>query len=168
MYESFLKLKGKKICEKDTKKYFGRLSDILVNKDTNEIIGIISKNDSFIYRHRLFYMKDIYKWDEVNVYVKGFGEKFVKIIPVYSDYKSCENDIYKKRAIYSDGSRAGRIQNINFDFEAGTIAAFEVGSSIVQDLLNGRLICPAQNTINYLQGDIVLDVVADKQTTDEV
>ena len=43
MYESFLRLKGRKVCGKDTKKYFGRLSDILVNKETNAIIGIISK-----------------------------------------------------------------------------------------------------------------------------
>lgn len=168
MYESFLKLKGKKVCGKDTNKYFGRLSDILVNKDTNEIIGIISKNDSLLYRHRLFYMKDICKWDEVSVYVKGYGEKFVKIIPIYTDFKSCENDIYKKRAIYSDGVRAGRIQNIKFNFEAGTIAAFEVGSSLVQDLLNGRLICPAQNTISYLQDDIILDLTAGKEKIDEV
>lgn len=162
MYESFLKLKGKKICGKDTNKYFGRLSDILVDKDTNVIIGIISKNDSLIYKHRLFYMKDISKWDEVNIYVKGFGEKFVKVVPIYEDFKSCENDIYKKKAIYSDGSHAGMIQNISFNFEAGKLTGFEVGASLMQDLLNGRLICPAQNTVNYLQDSIVLDAVRKK------
>ncbi len=166
MYESFLKLRGKKVCGRETNKYFGRLSDILVNKDTNEIIGIISKNDSLLYRHRLFYMKDVSKIDEVSVYVNGFGEKFVKVIPIYSDYKSCENDIYKKKALYSDGTKMGMVQNINFNFETGKLVAFEVGASLMQDLLNGRLICPALNTVYYRVGGIVLD--ADKKDNFEV
>ncbi|MBR5535110.1 MAG: PRC-barrel domain-containing protein [Clostridia bacterium] len=157
MYESFLKWKGKKIYGKDTNKYYGRLSDILVNKDTSMIIGIISKNDSLIYKHRLFLIKDVIKWDEVCIYVKGYGEKFVKVVPLFENFKSCENDIYGKSAVYSDGTRAGRVRNIGFNFEAGELAAFEVGSSLVQDLLSGRLICPAQNTVNYLQDCIVLE-----------
>ncbi len=164
MYESFLKLKGKKICSRDTNKYFGRLSDILVKKDTNHVIGIISKNDSLIYRHRLFYMKDVCRWDEVCIYVNGFGEKFVKVVPLYTDFKSCENDIYKKSAIFPDGKGAGIVQNIEFNFETGTIAAFEIGSSLIQDLLSGRLICPARNTVNYLKGSLVIDTAEHKES----
>ena len=93
MYESFLRLKGRKVCGKDTNKYFGRLSDILVNKDTNEILGIIAKNDSIIYKHRLFYMRDICRKDEVCIYVNGYGEKFIKVVPLLVDFKSCENDL---------------------------------------------------------------------------
>ena len=168
MYESFLKLKGRKICNRDTNKYFGRLSDILVSRDTNRIIGIISRNDSLIYRHRLFYMKDVCRWDEVCIYVNGFGEKFVKVVPLYTDYKSCGNDIYKKKAIYSDGYSAGLVQNIRFDFETGTIAAFEIGSSLIEDHLSGRMICPARNTVNYLKGSVVLDASDNHKKNNEV
>lgn len=156
MYESFLKLKGRKVANADTKKNFGRLSDILVNKSTNEIIGIISKNDTLLYRHRLFYMTDIVKIEEVTVFVKGYGEKFAKVIPIYGDYTSCENDIYKKRAVFQSGTEAGKIQNINFDFEAGMISEFEIGSSLMQDILNGRMVCPAKNCLTFVKGDILV------------
>lgn len=168
MYESFLKLKGRRVCGKNSKKYFGRLSDILVNKDTNEILGIISKNDSIIYKHRLFYMKDICNKDEVCIYVNGYGEKFLKVVPLYKDFKSCENDIYKKRAIYRDGKGAGYVKNITFNFETGVLSGFEVGSSLIQDLINGRLICPSSNTVNYLNDCIVLDAIVDKTNFGEV
>lgn len=168
MYESFVKLKGRRILGKDTKKYFGRLSDILVNKDTNEILGIVAKNDSIIYKHRLFYMRDICKKDEVCIYVNGYGEKFIKVAPLMVDFKSCENDIYKKRALYKNGQGAGFIKNISFNFEAGVLSGFEVGSSLIQDLIQGRLICPSGNTVNYLNGCIVLDAVRRKTDSDEV
>ncbi len=157
MYESFLRLKGRKVCGKDTKKYFGRLSDILVNKETNAIIGIISKNDSLIYRHRLFFLKDICSIDEVSVYVIGYGEKFMKVIPLFEDFKSCENDIRNKRAVYKNGHGAGFVKNVAFDFEAGKMSEFSIGSSLIQDLINGRLICPVGNTVNYLHDGIVID-----------
>ena len=159
MCESFLKLKGRKICGNDTKKYFGRLSDVLVNKDTNVIIGIIAKNDSLIYRHRLFYLKDICGIDEVNVYVNGYGEKFMKVIPLYEDFKSCENDIRRKRAVYRNGQGAGFVKNMTFDFEAGVMSGFSIGSSLIQDLISGRLICPVGNTVSYLQDSIVVDEI---------
>lgn len=168
MYESFLKLKGRRICGKDTKRYFGRLSDILVNKDTNRIIGIISRNDSIIYRHRLFYMKDICKTDELCIYVNGYGEKFMKVVPFYEDYKSCENDIYQKSALYPSGKRAGFVKNITFNFEAGVMSGFEVGASLIQDLINGRLICPSGNTLNYLNDCIIVDAVMEKSGFKEV
>lgn len=156
MDESFLKLKGRKVSGKDTNKYFGRLSDILVNKDTNKIIGIISKNDSLIYRHRLFYIEDVCGMDEVNVFVTGFGEKFVKVVPTFMDFKSCENDIFKRKAIFSDGSEAGKIQNINFDFESGSMTEVEIGASIAQDLLEGRMICPTQHNVTFFQDKIII------------
>lgn len=168
MYESFLKLKGRRVCGKDTDKYFGRLSDILVNKDTNQIIGIISKNEAIIYKHRLFYMRDICRTDEVSIYVNGYGEKFMKVIPLYGNFKSCENDIYKKRALYPDGHGAGFVRNITFNLEAGVMSGFEVGSSLIQDLINGRLICPSGNTVNYLNDCIVLDTVVRKSNSNEV
>lgn len=168
MYESFLKLKGRRVCGKDTQKYFVRLSDILVNKDTNQIIGIIARNDAIVYKHRLFYMRDVCERDEVCIYVKGYGEKFIKVIPLMEDFKSCENDIYKKRALYKNGQGAGLIKNISFNFEAGVLSGFEVGSSLIQDLIKGRLICPSSNTVNYLNGCIVLDTVKEKTYSDEV
>ena len=168
MYESFLKLKGRRVCGKDTQKYFGRLSDILVNKDTNQIIGIIARNDAIVYKHRLFYMRDVCKRDEVCIYVKGYGEKFIKVVPLMEDFKSCENDIYKKRALYKNGHGAGLIKNISFNFETGVLSGFEVGSSLIQDLIKGRLICPSSNTVNYLNGCIVLDAVKEKTDSDEV
>ena len=168
MYESFLKLKGRRVCGKDTQKYFGRLSDILVNKDTNQIIGIIARNDAIVYKHRLFYMRDVCKRDEVCIYVKGYGEKFIKVVPLMEDFKSCENDIYKKRALYKNGQWAVLIKNISFNFETGVLSGFEVGSSLIQDLIKGRLICPSSNTVNYLNGCIVLDAVKEKTDSDEV
>ncbi len=159
MDESFLKLKGRKVLEKTHKKCFGRLSDILVNKDTNKIIGIVSKNDSLIYRHRFFGADSICGCDDINIIVSGFGEKFVKVVPVFADYKSCENDIFKRKAVFSDGTEAGKIQNINFDMELGSISGLEIGTSIVQDLLSGRMICPNMQNIHYLQDKIVLDDV---------
>ncbi len=162
MDESFLKLKGRKVLEKSTGKYFGRLSDILVNKDTNNIIGIVSRNDSLIYRHRFFTAENIYGYDEINLLVSGFGEKFMKVVPVFADYKSCENDIFKRKAVFSDGTEAGKIQNINFDMETGIISGLEIGTSIVQDLLSGRMICPSMQRIHYFQDKIVLDNVFKK------
>lgn len=156
MDESFLKLKGRRVTENNTKKYFGRLSDILVNKDTSEIIGIISKNDSLIYRHRLFYIKDVVGRDELSIYVTGFGERFVKVVPIFTDYKSCGNDIYKRKAVLEDGSVIGKVQNMNFNLEAGILTEFEIGSSLAQDLLNGRIICPTQDSIDFFQGNILL------------
>ena len=157
MYESFVVLKGKKVCEHETNKYFGRLSDIIVNKDSNKIIGIISKNEALLYRHRFFPVKDICGGDEVNVFVKGFGERFVKVIPVWGDFICCGNDIYKRKAVYSDGSDAGKIQDINFDFEAGIITEFEVGFSLAQDLLVGRKLCRTQDKIDFYRGNIVIN-----------
>ena len=155
MYESFCKLKGKKVCNKDGK-YFGRLSDILVKKGTSDIIGIVSQSDSLIFRHRLFLKKDILGSDEVAVFVNGRGERFVKNTKD-GDHKSCENDIYKRKAVFGDGSEAGMIQNISFDLETGTIIGFEIGSSLAHDLLYGRKICRTQNTINICRGNVVVD-----------
>lgn len=168
MYESYLGLKGRRVCDKDTDKYFGRLSDILVNKDTNKIIGIISKNDSIIYKHRLFFLRDIVRADELCIYVKGYGEKFIKVVPLYEDFKSCENDIYKKRALYPSGRTAGVVRNITFNFEVGVMSGFEVGSSLIQDLINGRLVCPSSNTVNYLSNCIVIDAAVQKSLFGEV
>ncbi len=165
MYESFLKLKGRKIFEKNSKKYLGRLSDILVNKDTSDVIGIVSENNSLIYRHRFFDVKSICDYDEVDITVKGFGEKFVKIVPVFADFKSCENDIFKRKAVFSDGTFAGKIQNINFDMETGNIYQFEIGTSVIQDLLSGRMVCPSTQNIRYCRDKIILDSVK-KTTTD--
>lgn len=159
MDESFLKLKGRKVLEKNSRKYFGRLSDILVNKDTNNIIGIVSKNDSLIYRHRFFTAENICGCEELNIIVSGFGEKFVKVVPVFADYKSCGNDIFKRKAVFSDGTEIGKIQDINFDMETGNISGLEIGTSIIQDLLSGRMICPNMQRIHYFQDKIVLDNV---------
>lgn len=159
MYESFLKLKGRKILEKNSKKCLGRLSDILVDKDTTAVIGIVSENNSLIYRHRFFDIKSICDYDEVDITVDGFGEKFVKIVPVFTDFKSCENDIFKRKAVFSDGSFAGKIQNINFDMEAGSISQLEIGTSLIQDLLSGRLVCPSTEKIRYCRDEIVVDSV---------
>lgn len=163
MYESFLRLKGRKIFEKHSEKYLGRLSDILVNKDTNNIIGIVSENDALLYRHRFFKSELISEWDNLRITVTGFGEKFVKIVPVFSDYTSCENDIFKRKAVFSDGSEAGKIQNINFDMETGVIGNLEVGTSIIQDLLSGRMICPNIQKIEYCHDKIVLDNLQKKE-----
>lgn len=152
MYESFGRLKGKKVCGRNNGKYFGRLSDIIVNKGTNKIIGIVSKNDSLIYRRRLFLKSDIEGCDEVHVYVKGFGEKLSQS----SLFQSVENDIYRRKAILSDGREVGRIQNINLSLESGVIIGFEIGTSIAQDLLTGRKICRTRNTITTCRGSIVL------------
>ena len=168
MYESYLGLKGRRVSSKDTDKYFGRLSDILVNKDTSEIIGIISKNESIIYKHRLFFMRDIVKTDELCIQVKGYGEKFIKVVPLYEDFKSCENDIFKKRALYPSGRTAGFVRDISFNFEAGVMSGFEVGSSLIQDLINGRLVCPSGNTVNYLSNCIVIDAAVQKSLFGEV
>lgn len=157
MDESFCALLGKKVCGKESNKYFGRLSDILVSKGTNEIIGIISKNESLIYPKRLFFLQDICGRDEISVYVNGFGEKFTKIVPVCTDFKSMEFDIYKRKAIFPDGSEAGKIQNIKLDLNLGIITAFEIGFSLAQDLLTGRKLCPARNTITFYDDNIVLE-----------
>lgn len=162
MDESFLTLKGRKVCGRDTNKYFGRLSDVLVNKDTNRIIGIISKNDSLIYRHRLFLLSEVTGCDDVCIYVRGFGERFVRVIPVFTDFSSCEDDIFKRKAVSTSGNIIGKIQNIHFDFEIGCIKGFETGFSLAQDLLNGRMFYPIQDTIRFSQGRIVLDCKTDK------
>lgn len=159
MDESFLKLKGRKVMEENSGKCLGRLSDILVNKDTNKVIGVVAKNESLIYRHRFFKKEEIVNYDKVNLTVSGFGEKFLKIVPVFSDYKSCENDIFKRRAVFSDGSVAGKVQNINFDTEIGEICGLEIGTSIIQDLFTGRIICPCIQRIHYYQDRIVLEDV---------
>lgn len=159
MDESFCALKGRKVCNKDTNKCFGRLSDILVNKGTNQIIGIISKNESFIYPRRLFYMSDLCGYDQVCVYVSGFGERFAKVVPIYTDFKSCGNDIYKKKAMFSDGSEAGKIQNIKFDLETGVITGFELGFSLAQDLLTGRKLCRTRDTIVFNRDNIVIEKI---------
>lgn len=157
MYESFMRLKGKKVFEGKSGKYFGRLSDIIVNKGTNCIIGIVSKNDALLYRHRFFRKEDIVKTNEMNVYVKGLGERFVRVIPCEGDFSSVENDIYKRRAVLADGSEAGRIQNISLDMETGVITGFEVGSSsLVHDLINGRKICRIQDKIEICRGNVVI------------
>lgn len=157
MYGSFVKLKGRKIFEKKSKKYFGRLSDVIVNKDTNKIIGIVSKNDSPIYKYRYFKIGDVCGFDEVNVYVTGFGEKYMKVLPVNESFKSCENDIFKRKAVYPDGTGAGRVQNIKLSLEAGEIIGLEIGSTIIEDLLTGRKICPTKQKISYFKDKIVLD-----------
>lgn len=156
MYESFGRLKGKKVCGKISGKYFGRLSDIIVNKGTNTIFGIVSKNDSLLYRHRLFLRSDIEGSDEVHVYVKGSGERLLKSSQKNSEHQSLENDIYRRKAVFSDGREAGRIQNINLSLESGTIIGFEIGTSIAQDLLTGRKMCRTRDTIKTCRGSIVL------------
>jgi len=156
MYESFMRLKGKKICSIDGEKYFGRLSDILVNKETNNIIGIVSKNDSLLYRYRFFPTEDIVYLDELKVYVRGRGEKFVRVIPCEGEFHSVENDIFKRRAVLPDGSDAGKIQNISIDFNLGAVTGFEVGSSLAQDLLNGRKICRIRDKIEICRGNVVI------------
>ncbi|MGM9551678.1 MAG: PRC-barrel domain-containing protein [Clostridia bacterium] len=156
MDESFCRLKGKKVCDEKIGKCYGRLSDILVNKGTNEILGIISTNDSFVYKNRLFNREDIISSDETSIYVKGFGEKFVKVIPI-EDYQSCENDIYKRKAVLTDGRNVGKIQNMNFDLETGIMTEFEIGSSIAEDLLKGRKICRTRDTISFSDGKIILE-----------
>ncbi len=156
MYESFMRLNGKRVYGYDSGKCFGRLSDILVNKGTNDIIGIVSKNDALLYRHRFFPKGDIVKINEVNLYVKGFGEKFVKVVPCESDFHSVVNDMYKRRAVLSDGSEAGKIQNVNMDLELGVITGFEVGSSLAHDLLNGRKICRIRDKVEICRGNVVL------------
>ncbi len=157
MDESFVGLRGKKICGKDTDKYFGRLSDIIVNKDSNEIIGIISKNETPFYRHRFFPKSDISGMDETHIFVTGFGEKFAKVVPVYKAFLCCGDDIYKRRAIFKDGSDAGKVQNIKLDFETGVITGFEIGSSLAQDLLVGRKLCRTQDRIDFYRGNIVVN-----------
>ncbi len=156
MDESFLRLKGKKICEEKTHKYFGRLSDILVKKGTNEILGIISKNDSLVYKYRLFNLVDIANTNATCIFVNGFGERFVKIIP-REDFQSCENDIYKRKTILTDGTDAGIIQNINLDLKTGTLSGFEIGFSLAEDLLKGRKICRTRNTISFSKGKLILE-----------
>lgn len=156
MYESFGRLKGKKVCGKNNGKYFGRLSDIIVNKGTNMIIGIVSKNDSLIYRHRLFLKDDIEGSDEVHIYVKGSGERLLKSSQKNNEFQSIENDIFRRKAVFSDGLEAGRIQNINLNLESGTIVGFEIGTSIAQDLLTGRKMCRTRDTITICRGSIVL------------
>lgn len=156
MCESFGRLKGKKVCGRISGKYFGRLSDIIVNKGTNTIFGIVSKNDSLLYRRRLFLKSDIEGSDEVHVYVKGSGERLFKSSPQNDRFQSVENDIYRRKAVFSDGSEAGRIQNINLSLESGTIIGFEIGSSIAEDLLKGRKMCRTHNTIEMCRGSILL------------
>lgn len=166
MDESFASLRGRKICNKDTNKCLGRLSDILVSKGTNEIIGIISKNEALIYPRRLFYLKEVTGYDEISIYVEGYGEKFAKVVPILTDFKSMENDIYKRKAIFTNGKEAGKIQNVNLSLETGIITGFEIGFSLAQDLLNGRKLCPAQNTISYRSDNIVLEnnLIEEKRT----
>lgn len=157
MDESFASLRGRKVCNKDTNKYFGRLSDILVNEGTNEIIGIISKNETLIYPRRFFCIGEIMGYDEICIHVSGYGERFAKVVPVYTDFRSMGDDIYKRKAVLPDGSDAGKIQNINLNLEMGIITGFEIGFSLAQDLINGRKICPARNTIHFNHGSIVLE-----------
>lgn len=156
MDESFLKLKGKKVIGKNGK-YYGRLSDVLVKKGTSEITGIVSASDAIIYRHRFFPKRDIVKTDEVTVFVSGRGERLVKQRPFYEKYSGCGRDMLKRNAVFSDGRRAGVIQNINLDFETGSIIGFEIGSSLAHDLLNGRKISSPQDTIDIENGSIVLE-----------
>ena len=157
MDESFCALLGKKVCCKKTNKCFGRLSDILVSKGTNEIIGIVAKNDSLIYPRRFFYFEDICDKDSVNIFVSGFGEKFMKVVPIFAEFKSIEADMLKRKAVFPDGREAGKIQNINLNMETGTIEGFEIGISIIQDLLNGRKLCRTQNTITFEGDNIVVE-----------
>jgi uncharacterized protein YrrD len=152
MYESFGRLKGKKVCGSTSGKYFGRLSDIIVNKGTNKIAGIVSEKDSFMFHKRFFKSSDIESVDNLHVYVSGDGEKFSND----AKYQSVGNDIYRRNAVLSDGREAGKIQNINLNLESGTITGFEIGSSIADDLLEGRKICRTRNTIKTYCGNVIL------------
>lgn len=157
MDESFLKIKGKKICAMDSSKNFGRLSDILVSKGTNRIIALIAKNDALVYKYRMFDIIDVVNSDELNIFVKSSGERFVRVIPIEEDYLSCDEEIYKRKAVLPDGCRVGKIQDINIDLCSGQLTGFEIGNSLAQDLLNGRKLCRTRNTINFSKGNIVLE-----------
>lgn len=155
MYESFLRLKGKRVVGKNGK-YYGRLSDVLVKKGTSELTGIVSASDALLYRRRFFPIQDIVKTDEVTVFVSGCGERLIKQRELYEKYSGCGRDMLKRNAVFTDGRKAGLIQNIGLDFETGTIIGFEIGSSLAHDLLNGRKISQPQDTIDIKNGSIVL------------
>lgn len=157
MCESFGRLMGKKVCGENDGRYFGRLSDVIVSKGTNRIIGIVAKSGAPFNRLRLILRNDITRCDETHIFVRGKGEKLAGNFRKNENVQSVGNDIYKRRAVFPDGRDAGKVQNVNFDLESGVIIGFEVGTSIADDLLTGRKTCRTRDTVKMSRGRIVLE-----------
>ncbi len=157
MYESFFELKDMNVCDALSGRCYGRLSDVLVNKGTNEIFGIVSKRDLIFAPCRIFRKSEIVGIEAARVSVRGSGEKYVKEGHQYAR-QSVENDLLKKRAVSKEGLDMGKIQNVALDMEAGELAEFEIGLSMAEDLWKGRKMYRIRDKIiDFCRGCFVLD-----------
>ncbi|NLM49924.1 MAG: hypothetical protein GX196_03100 [Clostridiaceae bacterium] len=119
-------------------KTLGRLTDILLFKDTNKICAIIASKENFVYKNRLILKDDILAITKDSIYVKSPGIKYTKVIPIKDDVISYVNGIEKKKVLTKKGEVLGLVRNSAFDFEAGELVEFEIGTTFTDDLLNGR------------------------------
>lgn len=120
----------------------GTVDDIYLKENSAEIIGLLAKNSSLIYRNRLFTKENILFTGINGVSVNGSGTGFFlspKIPKAYSFKKviglkaeSDENNLF-----------IGTVKDGYFDMEAGRFFALLIGRGIADDLLSGRKILTA-------------------------
>ena len=138
----------------------GTVKDIIFISDTKEISAlIIHENRKLMSSPQAIKVQDVIKVGKSAVLVSE--EQCLTDLKSFlssTEFVKQYSKEVKEKRVYTDGGvKLGTIQDALFDFETGMLAEFEISDGLVQDLIEGRKIMPATESIQLEQGIIIVE-----------
>ncbi|MGE4282273.1 MAG: PRC-barrel domain-containing protein [Clostridia bacterium] len=134
------------------------VKDIIFDANTKKLVGLVVHCKKLMFNNKIILIEDIMSAginailiEDEDILIssekltqlpntKKYWEEFIGT-PVYSD----------------NGVNIGEIQDVSFDWELGLLEELEISDGVVQDLIEGRKILPALESIELEQGIVIID-----------
>ncbi len=150
----FSKIVGLTVLALKEGRVMGHVHDVLVNLQHKYIESICILNT--LERKQYLKLVDINLADnKITISNKDIIKNLDNRIQTNKELLSSKR-ILNKKVFTNKGDDVGRINDIYFDLDAGTLEAFEISDGIIQDILSGRRIIPAIGDISLKEEGIFI------------
>ena len=137
----------------------GTIKDILIVPTTKEVKGFIISCKNLIYHFKAIKIEHIITIGKEAMLIKhGRYMISLKAFLLETGKTQKYSETFIQKQIYTDGGeKVGSIQDASFNFEMGTLEAFEISDGLIQDLIEGRSIIEAKEIITLEKGIVMLE-----------
>ncbi|SHE78121.1 Uncharacterized protein YrrD, contains PRC-barrel domain [Seinonella peptonophila] len=140
---------GLTVIDAETGTELGLVSDLLFDKQAH-LQGILLEENSWLRRKRYVAKEDFTIGADAVIVV---SQKQVQNVPdEHLDWTSVRTGMYSfqdRLLISENGSELGRVKNVYFQEEMGTIVGYELSEGLISDLTTGRTLYRTSSPLRW-------------------
>ncbi|NLY44070.1 MAG: hypothetical protein GX066_08915 [Clostridiaceae bacterium] len=149
---------GLPVISLSTGEKIGFVKDILLDSDTKKIKAFVIYSRNIFSKPRAVLSENIVRVGKGAVLVRD-REKTVSVRELMSlpNIRSYKEGLVNQPVYTDSGVDLGVVQDAIFNFEIGQLDEIEVSDGIVQDLMEGRKIISASESLQLEQGIVIVE-----------